>query len=265
MTVWQAILLGILQGLTEFLPVSSSGHLVLAHHLLGLTEPGLAFDLLLHLGTVLAILFFLRREISWMFGSLIRRETGFETHTWGKRDIWLVLVSSFPTAVIGFALRDFVETGITLRGVGGGYLVLTLFLLTSNLRFRHRIDPDRISAWDALAIGVIQGAAVLPGLSRSGATISLALMLGIGASRSAKYSFLISLPAILGASLLTLYRGVSALPGVLPSVSGFLFALVVGYASLLLVERIVTRGRFLRFAPYTLLLAAASFLLYWRG
>jgi len=265
MTVWKAILLGILQGLTEFLPVSSSGHLVLARHLLGLTGPELAFDLLLHLGTVVAILIFLRREISWMLGSLFRRETGFEPPAWGKRDILLVIVSSVPTAVIGFALRDFVETGITLRGVGGGYLVLTLFLMMSNLRFRHRLDPDRISFWDALAIGVIQGAAVLPGLSRSGSTISLALMLGIGASRSAKYSFLISLPAILGASFLTLYRGVSALPGVLPSISGFLCALVVGYGALLLVERFVTRGRFLRFAPYTLLLAAASFLLHWGG
>lgn len=265
MTVWKAILLGILQGVTEFLPISSSGHLVLAQRILGLRGPELAFDLLLHLGTVLAILVFLRREISSMLGSLFQRNTGFETPAWGGRDILLVFVSSVPTAVIGFALRDFVETGITLRGVGGAYLFLTLILLISNLRFRHKLDPDRISTWDAVAIGIAQGAAVLPGLSRSGATISLALMLGVGASRSAKYSFLISLPAILGAALLTLYRGVSALPGVLPSVAGFLFSLATGYVSLLLVERIVTRGRFLRFAPYTLLLAAVSFFLHWKG
>jgi len=265
MTVGKAILLGILQGLTEFLPVSSSGHLVLAQHLLGLRGPELAFDLLLHLGTVLAILIFLRREVAWMLGSLFRRDSGFEMSAWGSRDILLVVVSSVPTAIIGFALRDFVETGITLREVGGSYLFLTLVLLISNLRFRHKLDPDRISVWDAVAIGAIQGAAVLPGLSRSGATISLALMLGIGASRSAKYSFLISLPAILGAAVLTLYRGVSALPGVLPSIAGFLFSLVIGFVSLLLVERLVMQGRFLRFAPYTLMLAAVSFFLYWKG
>jgi len=264
-TVWKAILLGILQGLTEFLPVSSSGHLVLAQHLMGLREPELAFDLLLHLGTVLAILVFLRREISWMLGSLFRRDSGFETPAWGARDILLIVVSSVPTAIIGFGLRDFVETGITLRGIGGAYLVLSLFLLMSNLRFRHKLDPDRIWVWDAVVIGIAQGAAVLPGLSRSGMTISLALMLGIGASRSAKYSFLISLPAILGAAVLTLYRGVSALPGGLPSFAGFLFSLVTGYFALLLVERLVTRGSFLRFAPYTLLLAAASWFLYWKG
>jgi len=265
MTVWKAILLGILQGLTEFLPISSSGHLVIAQRLLGLRGPELAFDLLLHLGTVLAILVFLRVEISGMLGALFRRSSLVELPAWGARDILLVLVSSVPTAAIGFALRDTVETGFTLRGVGWAYLALTFLLLMSNLRFRHKFDPERISVWDAVAIGVAQGVAVLPGLSRSGATISVALMLGIGASRSAKFSFLISLPAILGASLLTLYRGVSALPPVLPSAAGFFFALVTGYLSLLLVERLVTRGMLLRFAPYTLLLAAASWGLYWSG
>jgi undecaprenyl-diphosphatase len=261
MTVWKAILLGILQGLTEFLPVSSSGHLVIAQHLLGLRGPELAFDLLLHLGTVLAIMVFLRREISGMIGSLFRRDSGFETHAWGARDILLIIVSSIPTAIIGLALKDFVETRIALRGVAWSYLVLSLILLMSNLRFRHKLDPERISVWDAVAIGIAQGVAVLPGLSRSGTTISLALMLGIGASRSAKYSFLISLPAIIGAAVLTLYQGVSALPGSLPSCAGFLFSLCTGYLALLFVERLVTRGRFIRFAPYTLLLAAVSFLL----
>lgn len=265
MTVWKAILLGILQGLTEFIPVSSSGILVLARHLLGLREPELAFDLLLHLGTVLAILVFLRREISWMLGSLFRRDPGIEVPAWGSRDILLIVISCLPTAVVGFALRDVVETGMTLRGIGGSYLLLSLFLLMSNLRFRHKLDPDRISIGDAVAIGFAQGAAVLPGLSRSGATISLALMLGIGSSRSARYSFLISLPAIFGAAVLTLYRGVSALPGFLPSAAGFLFAMITGYLAIRLVERLVTQGRFLRFAPGTLLLAAASFFLYWRG
>lgn len=265
MTVWKAILLGILQGLTEFLPVSSSGHLVLAQHLLGIREPELAFDLLLHLGTVLATLVFLRREISGMLGALFRRRDSFDPPAWGTRELLLILVASIPTAAIGFALKEPVEAGMTLRGVGGAYLLLTFLLLMSNLRFRHKLDPERISVWDAVAIGIAQGAAVLPGLSRSGSTISLALMLGIGASRSAKFSFLISLPAILGAALLTLYRGVSALPGAGPAAAGFLFALVSGYFALLLVERLVTQGRFLRFAPYTLLLAAVSWGLYWKG
>lgn len=265
MTVFKAILLGILQGATEFLPVSSSGHLLLAQKILGITERELAFDILLHLSTLLAVLLFLRREISDILGSLFRRYPELRLDAWGRRDLLLLIVSSIPTAVIGYSFQDAVETGVTFRGVGVRYLILTTFLLVSNLRFRHKVDPDRINLWEALAIGIMQGAAVFPGLSRSGSTISLALVLGIGASRSAKYSFFISLPAIFGAATLHLYRGVSELPPVLPCVLGFLFAFVVGYIALLFVERLVLRGRFLWFAPYTFLLALLSFVLYAQG
>ncbi len=265
MTVFKAILLGILQGATEFLPVSSSGHLMLAQRILGITEPELAFDILLHVSTLLAILLFLRRELSDILRSLFRRDPGYSMGVWGRRDLLLLVVSSVPTAIIGYTFHDTIETGITFWGVGTRYLLLTLFLLVSNLRFRHKLDPDRIDLWEALAIGIMQGAAVFPGLSRSGSTISLALVLGIGASRSAKYSFFISLPAIVGAALLHLHKGVSALPPVLPSVLGSLFAFVVGYIALMFVERLVLRGRFLRFAPYTLLLAAVSFYLHFKG
>lgn len=214
MTLLNAILLGMLQGATEFLPVSSSGHLFLAQNFLGLREPELAFDTLLHLGTLVAVLFFLRREIADILGSLFRRRRVFDEDpaAWGRRDVLLLAVSMIPTGVIGLLFHDAVETGITVRGVGIRYLFLTSFLLLSTLRFRHKMDPERIEVWEAFAIGVIQGAAVFPGLSRSGSTISLALVLGIGAARSAKYSFMISLPAILGAALVNLRHGVSVLP-----------------------------------------------------
>jgi undecaprenyl-diphosphatase len=265
LTVLEAILLGILQGATEFLPVSSSGHLIIAQKLLGLRESELAFDILLHLGTLLAVLLFLRREVSEVLGSLFRRDPVFHQDAWGRRDLLLLLVSSIPTFLIGYRFHDAVETGITFRGVGIAYLLLTAFLLVSNLRFRHKVDPDRIDLWEALAIGVMQGAAILPGLSRSGVTISLALVLGIGASRSAKYSFFISVPAILGAAGLHLHQGASDLPGIFPSALGFIMSFVVGYLALMLVERLVIRGKFLRFAPYTFLLSAFCFYLYGRG
>lgn len=265
MTVLKAIILGILQGATEFLPVSSSGHLFLVEKILGFTGPELAFDVLLHLGTLLAILLFLRREILEILVSLLRREPDYRGEAWGRRDVLLLIVANVPTAVIGFLLRDFVEAGMSFRAVGISYVVLTLFLLLSNLRFRHKQDPDRIDLWEAAAIGVIQGVAVFPGVSRSGATISLALVLGIGAARSAKFSFFISVPAILGASVLLLHRGASVLPGIAPCILGFLLAFVVGYFSLMLVEGIVTRGKFLRFAPYTFLLAVLAFVMQMRG
>ena len=262
MTVFKAILLGILQGATEFLPVSSSGHLFLAQKILGLAGSELAFDILMHLGTLLAVLLFLRRELSDILLSLFRRKPDFGLGAWGRRDILLLLVSSVPTVLIGYWFHDTVETGVTFRGVGISYLLLTAFLLVSNLRFRHKVDPDRIDLWEALAIGLMQGAAIFPGLSRSGTTISLALVLGIGATRSAKYSFFISIPAILGAAVLVLHRGATVLPGFAPSALGFLLAFVVGYLALMLVEGLVTRGKFLRFAPYTFLLAVLSLYLY---
>jgi len=261
LTVFKAILLGILQGATEFLPVSSSGHLVLAQKILGLRESELAFDILLHLGTLLAILLFLRREIAEVLGSLFRRDQAEWTEPWGRRDLLLMAISSVPTGIIGFALHDAVEKGVPLRDVGIAYLALTAILLVSNLRFRNKMDPERIALWEALAIGIVQGMAVLPGLSRSGSTISLALVLGIGASRSAKYSFFISIPAILGAAALHLHKGGALMPAFLPSTLGFLLALVVGYITLTFVEKLVTRGKFLRFAPYTFLLAVLCFYL----
>ncbi len=265
MTVLKAILLGILQGATEFLPVSSSGHLYLMEKILGLTRSELAFDVLLHLGTLLAILFYLRREILETFSSLFRREPEYRLDAWGRRDLLLLVVSCVPTGIIGYLLHDVVEAGMSFRGVGISYLVLTVFLLLSNLRFRHKADPDRIDLWEALAIGVMQGAAIFPGISRSGTTISLALVLGIGAMRSAKFSFFISIPAILAAAVLLLHRGVSVLPGFAPSALGFLLAFVVGYLALMLVEGLVTRGKFLRFAPYTFLLAVFAFYMQWGG
>ncbi len=267
MTVLYAIVLGILQGATEFLPVSSSGHLFLAQKLLGLREPELAFDTLLHVGTLLAVLVFLRREIAEILRSLFRRSRGLEEEpaAWGRRDILLLIVSMLPTGFIGLYFHDAVETGVTVRGIGIRYLLLTTFLVLSSLRFRHKMDPDRIEVWEAFVIGALQGAAVFPGLSRSGSTISLALVIGIGAARSAKYSFLISMPAILGAALVNLRHGVSVLPPLLPSAAGFVCAMIVGYVALWFVERLVTRGRFIRFAPYTLLMAGVCFYLNWKG
>ncbi len=264
MTLLQSIFLGILQGATEFLPVSSSGHLFLAQRLLGLREPELAFDLLLHLGTLFAVLFFLRKEILEMASALFRREKG-GSEGWGRREILLVILSTIPTGVIGLTFHHTVETGLTVWGIGVRYLLLTSFLLMSNLRFRHKWDPERILAWEAIAIGILQGAAVFPGLSRSGSTITLALLLGISPSRSAKYSFLISLPAILGAAVVEAHKGISVLPAIGPCVAGFLCSLLIGYLSLFLVERLVTQGKFIRFAPYTFLVAVLCFYLYFRG
>jgi undecaprenyl-diphosphatase len=262
-TVLHSILLGLIQGATEFLPVSSSAHLFLAQRLLGINEPELAFDLLLHLATLVAVVFFVRSELGSMLSSAFRKDPWIAPPEWGKRDIGLVILATLPTAVIGLAFHKTVETGLTYWGIGARYLVLTVLLLLTTLQFRHKADPERIESWEALVIGTIQGAAVFPGLSRSGSTIILALILGIGPRRAAKFSFLISIPAIAGAALVILLRGVSRLPAATLSVTGFLVALVTGYLALAFVERLVVRGRFYRFAPYTLALALLCFFLHY--
>ncbi|MEW6719982.1 MAG: undecaprenyl-diphosphate phosphatase [Thermodesulfobacteriota bacterium] len=265
MTVLEAALLGAIQGATEFLPVSSSAHLFLAQHLLGLRQPELAFDLLLHLGTLAAVVVFLRGELFQILRSLFRSEPDpwSAPSDWGRRDLWLGILASIPTAAIGFAFHDIVETGITLRGIGLRYLVLTTLLLLTLARFRYKDEPDRIEWWEALLIGTVQGLAVFPGLSRSGSTIILALLLGIGPMKAAKFSFLLSIPAILGGTVFTMLKGVSGLHGAAVSTAGFLVAMATGYAALILVEGLVVRGRFHRFAPYTLALSGLCFYLYY--
>jgi undecaprenyl-diphosphatase len=262
-TVRIALFLGLLQGATEFLPVSSSGHLFLAQHLLGISEPELAFDLLLHLGTLAAVVFFLRAEIGEILSSLFRRPGNLwaPPSSWGRREIWLAVLASIPTGIIGLAFHKTVETGLTYSGIGARYLVLSALLLLTNLSVRHKDDPERIEWWEAVAIGVIQGAAVFPGLSRSGSTIVLALLLGIAPRRAAKFSFLISIPAILGGALVAIRGGISHLPDAATCAVGFVAALLMGYLALAVVERLVVKGRFHRFAPYTLLLAALCFYL----
>ncbi len=263
MTTLQGLFLGLLQGATEFLPVSSSGHLFLAQRLLGLNEPELAFDLFLHLGTLAAVAFFLRAEIVEILSSLVRRpgDPWAPPSSWGRREVWLAVLASVPTGVIGIAFHHAVETGLTFSGIGIRYLILTALLLTTTLTFRHKGEPDRIEWWEAMAIGVVQGAAVFPGLSRSGSTIAIALLLGVAPRRAAKFSFLISIPAILGGTLFTLKSGVSRLPDAPVMIVGFLASLAMGYLALMVVERLVVKGRFHRFAPYTLLLAALCFFL----
>lgn len=264
MTLLAAILLGVVQGLTEFLPVSSSAHLFLANRLLGVEEPRLAFHLLLHLGTLAAVVWFLRSEIAEIVVALFRPRPTMWTppSSWGRRDLWLGILATIPTGVIGLLFKDTVEAGITFWGVGARYLVLSLALLSTGIRLFHKSDPDRIEWWEALAVGVVQGLAVFPGLSRSGSTIIFMLMLGVAPSRAAKFSFLISVPAILGASVVAMKDlALTDIYGPAVLASGFLVSMVTGYIALMVVERLVVKGRFYRFAPYTLALAALCFYL----
>ena len=261
MTIIDALILGLIQGVTEFLPVSSSAHLFLAHRLLGLQEPRLVFDLILHLGTLIAVIYFLRSEITQIVAALFRSRQSLWTSPsdWDRRDIMLVILSSLPTGIIGIMFHEMVESGITFKGVGIRYLILSCGLLLTRIRFMQKDDPNRIEWWEALLIGVVQGLAVFPGLSRAGSTIIFMLVIGIAPSRAVKYSFLISIPAILGGTLMAMRHGLSEIYDPMLFVTGFLVAMVSGYIALWLVEHFVIRGRFYYFAVYTLFLSTLCF------
>ena len=205
--LWAA-LLGLIQGLTEFLPVSSSGHLVLTGHLIGLPSTGLVFELLLHLATLVAVIFYYRSDVLALIKAIPRALkapiSGYQTDADVRLGL-LVIAATIPTGVIGLLFKDAFEGLAAHPQAVGSALLVTAALLTATHWIRPQARELNLSM--ALAIGFVQGLAITPGISRSGATIALALLLGLATIHAARFSFLISIPAIAGAAILKLKDG----------------------------------------------------------
>lgn len=208
MNFLSAILLGIIQGLTEFLPVSSSGHLVLAQHFFGLKESGdTVFEVFMHLGSLLAVLIFFRQKIWSLIVSLFKwkRDVGYETHRRNRNIIIYLFFATLATGVLYLLLRDFFE------GLYAQPLVVALMLIVTGVivNISDRLKTGSIPASDmgvprSLFIGLLQGIAIIPGISRSGSTITGSLLVGVKRREAAEFSFLLSIPAILGANVTNL-------------------------------------------------------------
>jgi undecaprenyl-diphosphatase len=255
LTLWQALVMGVLQGVTEFLPISSSGHLVLAQNVWpGLEGSFFLFDVVVHLGTICAILWVLRRRVGALLSALAallaRGNPGDPIAT---RWLGLIVVASIPTTVLGIALRDLVE-GMQTRIVWvGAALVVTALLLFVAERWGARTRGPTEMGWvDALIVGVAQGVAVLPGISRSGATVTAALCRDARADVAVEFSMLISIPAVIGANLLEGARaGLADLNAEKAQlIVGFLAAFVAGALSLRALQWVVQRRLLLPFAAY---------------
>jgi undecaprenyl-diphosphatase len=263
MTTLEAILLGIIQGLTEFLPVSSSGHLVLFQQLFGLNEAELFFDVCVHLGTLLAVMVVFRQEITNIISALTRlfslkgsKKTVFQKIE-SDPDLklaLLIVIGSIPTAVMGFLFRGIADRLFASAFIAGLMLIVTGLLLWITRWAAPRGEKpgeDRLTPQNALIIGVVQGLAIVPGISRSGSTISIGLLLGIRREAAARYSFLLSIPAIIGAALLSLKEGLSQTdPAIRISLLGAVAAAFVGYGALKCLLHVVKKGRLHLFAPY---------------
>lgn len=242
-----AMWLGIVQGLTEFLPVSSSGHLQLAKELLGVEiENNVTFDVTLHAATVLSTVVVMWREILHLLQGLFSRRINEEQRYVGK-----ILLSMIPAGVVGIALGEQIEQLFSSLLFVGFMLLLTAVLLTFAYHAKPR-PKDQISFRDAFWIGCAQAAATLPGLSRSGSTIATGLLLGNKKERVAHFSFLMVIPVILGKMLLDILSGeMAALSvGTLPLAVGFVSAFVVGALACRFMIDVVKRGKLIWFAIY---------------
>ncbi len=252
MTVWQAIILGIIQGLTEFLPVSSDGHLVIAQEVFGLRPPNaLAFDVLLHLGTLVAVVGYFRRELFEMLFALFGAK-GAQADV-RRRWIWLLGLGTVPVAIVGGLLEDrFAATFDSAVWAGAGLLVTgTLLFLVDGKGERGREEGDLTMA-DALRIGGIQTIALLPGVSRSGSTLFMALQTGVERTTAARFSFLLSIPAITGALVLKSsdVLEMARTGDSLPLLVGPVAAGITGWIAIEVLMRAIRRGSLKGFSVY---------------
>jgi undecaprenyl-diphosphatase len=240
-----ALLLGLLQGFTEFLPISSSGHLVLAQSVIpGFSQPGVLFDVTLHLGTLVAVCIYFWHDLWSMLLALFSAKDQEALEM--RRLLWLLIVGSIPTAVIGLLFRKEFEAMFTdLHGAGVWFVITgALLFVTDRVSIQGR-GLAKMKAVDALVIGVAQGLAIIPALSRSGSTIAAGIFLGLDRQLLVRYSFLLSIPAIAGAFLLELIsHWQTALEGfdLLAYGIGTLAAGIVGYWSIAILLT-MTRSR----------------------
>lgn len=265
MTLDQALVLGVLQGVTEFLPVSSSGHLALAQSLLpNWKGPRLLFDVVVHLGTLAAIALVLRGRM-W---ALVRAALSFLPgrmcpHGNSVERGWLLLIvlGSVPTAIIGLVLHDTVTTmHMNPAWVGAALLVTAILLVASERVGKRTRGPEALGIADALIIGVAQGFGVLPGISRSGSTVAVALWRDARGDVAVEFSILLSVPAVLGASLLEIQRSGLVTVGaeIVPLLAGFMAAFVIGAVSIKALQWVVTRRKLLPCAVYCALIGAGA-------
>jgi undecaprenyl-diphosphatase len=264
MDVEQTIFLGIIQGLTEFLPISSSGHLVIFQHLIGLKNPELLLDISLHVGTLLAVLIFFLADIKMM----IYESIGFVKNLFQKEKkagseiqqsphamlVAWIIIGTIPTALIGIFFSSFFQKMFGSPFFVGFMLIVTGAILGAS-RFipGHFTKKSYVGLMVSIAVGIAQGAAIIPGISRSGATIVCGLFCGLNRELAGRFSFLLSIPAIIGATIFKFDMTEITEIGFMPFFAGIFVSFLVGLIALKITMNMVKKGNFFYFAPYCLL------------
>jgi len=246
MTVFVAIILGIVQGITEFLPVSSSGHLVLFQKIFGINIDCLFFDVVVHLGTLFAVIIVYRKSVL----DIIK-------HPFCEKAQKLVF-ATLPTIIIALLFKDFFKNSFDGSFLVVGFLATSAIMFIANYSCEHNYQYKSLSYPNAIVMGIFQGMAILPGISRSGSTISSAMVQGIRRNESAEFSFLMSIPVILGSLVFELFEiGSSSLNiSVLALICGFIFSAIAGYISIKFMLKVIKKAKFAWFGVYLLILSA---------
>ena len=253
-----AVILGLVQGLGEFLPISSSGHLLLAQAVFGLEEPEVAFDVVLHLGTLTAVFIFYRetlialiKELRFLPGAIVSPPRMKELYTTRPdfRFGILILVGSLPTGIIGLTMQSIFKAYFTsVMSVGVALIITGLLLRVVGSRGQNGRTDGQMTIRDALIIGLVQGVAIVPGFSRSGFTICAGLFAGLSRVTAARYSFILSIPAIIGAAILEIGDGLASRFSAPDFLAGFAVAAICGYLALALLVRLLKQDNFAVFS-----------------
>ncbi len=238
------ILLGVIQGITEFLPVSSSGHLVIAQRLFGIESPGAGLEIALHFGTLVAILAFYREELTRLLAPIFR--PGIFLKSESAKRIGLLIVASIPAGVVGILFERYITSLFDTPRFAAGMLLVTAAILGATALVRRR--DTQINLPRAVVIGLAQALAIVPGISRSGSTIGFGRLLGIDAEDAARFSFILAIPAIAGATLLEILKHHTDLEFIF--IIGTAAAALVGYVALTLLIGTLKAGKLWAFAPY---------------
>jgi len=267
--LFQAVFLGILQGLTEFLPISSSAHLRIFPELFGWEDPGAAFTAVVQIGTEAAVLLYFWRDI-WRIGSTWVRslfDRDLRTHQ-DARMGWFIIVGSIPIVLLGIAFKDVIERDFrNLWIIATALIALGIVLAIAERVGRKTQSIERLNWRDAVLLGLAQAAALVPGVSRSGATISMGLFLGYEREAATRYAFLLAIPAVIGAGLFELPEiphGAEEY-GVGPTIAATVAAFVVGYATIAWLLRYVSTHSYAPFVIYRIALGTLTLALLGAG
>ncbi|MBT3664181.1 undecaprenyl-diphosphate phosphatase [bacterium] len=251
MSIIDIVILGILQGITEFLPVSSSGHLVLAQYLLGIESPGNTLEVLFHIGTLFSVFYVFNKDIKSIVISLNEKPT--------QKLVIYIIIATTPAVIIGLIFKSHIVNLFSSIVPVGYALLLTGAILTFSINFKNK--NKSLSYLYSLLIGLAQAIAIIPGISRSGTTISISMLLGIPPKEAARFSFLLSIPVIIGAGLLGFLELESY--GLLTPkfiITGILTSFIVGTLSLKILLKILEVGRFHFFGIYCVIAGIVAIL-----